>query len=88
VIGPDNASYSAFAARAGAGTERPRRFRPKLRTKLIGSGSRHEILARTRPRYVSEDELFALTPGGLRWYSLPGCDLWCRRPRREHPARK
>ena len=74
---------------AAPGTERPRRFRPKLRYELIGCGLHgHEILGTDAAALRPEDELFARESGGLRWYRCLRCDSWLALTPPEHPARK
>src|SRR6266568_4164941 len=74
---------------AAPGTERPRRFRPKLRYELIGCGLHgHEILGMDAAALRPEDELFARDSGGLRWYRCLRCDSWLALTPPEHPARK
>src|SRR6266704_7148596 len=68
---------------AAPGTERPRRFRPKLRYELIGCGLHgHEILGTDAAALRSEDELFARDSGCLR------CDSWLPLTPPGHPTRK
>ena len=74
---------------AAPGTEKPRRFRPKLRYELIGCGLQgHEILGTDAATLRPEDELFARESGGLRWYRCLRCDSWVALSPPEHPARK
>jgi len=74
---------------AAPGTEKPRRFRPKLRYELISCGLQgHEILGTDASALRSEDELFARESGGLRWHRCLRCDSWVALPPPEHPARK
>jgi len=71
------------------GTEKPRRFRPKLRYELIDCGLHgHELLGTDAAALRPEDELFARESGGLRWYRCMRCDSWLALPPPEHPARK
>src|ERR1700722_14355254 len=59
------------------GTERPRRYRPKLRYELLGCGLHgHELLGTDATTLRPEDELFAWESGGLRWYRCLRCDSW------------
>jgi uncharacterized membrane protein (DUF2068 family) len=82
----DNPSSAHVAA---PGTEKPRRFRPKLRYELIGCGLHgHEILGADAAALRPEDELFARESGGLRWYRCLRCDSWLALPPPEHPTRK
>src|ERR1700755_2665344 len=84
-----NASTPPSPHVAAPGTERPRRFRPKLRYELIGCGLHgHEILGTDAAALRAEDELFARDSGGLRWYRCLRCDPGLALPPREHPARK
>jgi len=71
------------------GTEKPRRFRPKLRYELISCGLQgHEILGADAETLRPEDELFARDSGGLRWYRCMRCDSWLPLTPPEHPTRK
>ena len=81
-----NASTPPSPHVAAPGTERPRRFRPKLRYELIGCGLHgHEILGTDAAALRAEDELFARDSGGLRWYRCLRCDSWLALPRRSIP---
>ena len=72
---------------AAPGTEKPRRFRPKLRYELIGCGLHgHEILGTDAAALRPEDELFARESGGLRWYRCLRCDSWLALPRPDKPT--
>jgi uncharacterized membrane protein (DUF2068 family) len=74
---------------APPGTEKPRRFRPKLRYELIGCGLHgHEILGTDAAALRAEDELFARESGGLRWYRCMRCDSWVALTPPDQPARK
>ena len=74
---------------AAPGTEKPRRFRPRLRYELISCGLHgHEILGADAAALRPEDELFARESGGLRWYRCMRCDSWLALPPPEHPTRK
>ena len=84
-----NASTPPAPHVAAPGTERPRRFRPKLRYELIGCGLHgHEILGTDAAALRPGDELFARDSGGLRWYRCLRCDSWLPLTPPEHPARK
>ena len=84
-----NADSPSPAHVAAPGTEKPRRFRPKLRYELIGCGLHgHEILGADAAALRPEDELFARESGGLRWYRCLRCDSWLALPPPEHPTRK
>jgi uncharacterized membrane protein (DUF2068 family) len=62
---------------AAPGTERPRRYLPKLRYELIGCGLHgHELLGTDAAALRAEDSLFARDAGGLRWYRCLRCDSW------------
>jgi uncharacterized membrane protein (DUF2068 family) len=62
---------------APPGTERPRRYRPKLRYELIDCGLHgHELLGTDAARLRDEDALFAREGDGLRWYRCLRCDSW------------
>jgi len=84
-----DASTPSPAHVAAPGTEKPRRFRPKLRYELIDCGMHgHEILGTDAAALRPEDELFARESGGLRWYRCLRCDSWLALPAPHHPARK
>jgi uncharacterized membrane protein (DUF2068 family) len=84
-----NAGTPPSAQVAPPGTERPRRFRPKLRYELIGCGLHgHEILGTDAAALRPEDELFARESGGLRWYRCMRCDSWVALTPPDHPTRK
>src|SRR5580692_9491781 len=86
-----NADTPPSAHLAAPGTEKPRRFRPKLRYELIGCGLHgHEILGTDAAALRPEDSLFARESGGLRWYRCMRCDSWLAlsppdSPTAEHP---
>src|SRR5580693_8599078 len=74
---------------AAPGTEKPRRFRPKLRYELVGCGLHgHEILGTDASALRPEDELFARESGGLRWYRCLRCDSWVALTPPDHPTQK
>jgi uncharacterized membrane protein (DUF2068 family) len=60
------------------GTERPRRFRPRLRYELIGCALHgHELLGTDVAHVRPEDALvLRLDADGLRWYRCLRCDSW------------
>ncbi len=69
------------------GTERPRRFRPKLRYELIDCGLHgHELLGTDAARLRGEDGLFAREADGLRWYRCLRCDSWVALSPPSHPS--
>jgi uncharacterized membrane protein (DUF2068 family) len=71
------------------GTERPRRYRPKLRYELIGCGLHgHELLGTDAAGLRPEDALFARDAGGLRWYRCLRCDSWLPLPPPVRSTRK
>ena len=76
---------------AAPGTERPRRYLPKLRYELVGCGLHgHELLGTDAAALRAEDSLFARDSDGLRWYRCLRCDSWValcppERPRVPHP---
>ena len=72
---------------AAPGTERPRRYRPRLRYELIGCGLHgHELLGTDAQTLRAQDALFARESGGLRWYRCLRCDSWVALSPPEHPA--
>jgi uncharacterized membrane protein (DUF2068 family) len=71
------------------GTERPRRYLPKLRYELLGCGLHgHELLGTDAAELRPEDELFARESGGLRWYRCLRCDSWLALTPPDQPTRK
>jgi len=59
------------------GTERTKRFRPKLRWELIGCGLHgHELIGTDAAEVRSEDHLLVREADGLRWYRCLRCDSW------------
>ena len=59
------------------GTERTRRFRPKLRWELIGCGLHgHELVGTDAVGVRLEDHLLVRESDGLRWYRCLRCDSW------------
>jgi uncharacterized membrane protein (DUF2068 family) len=72
-----NADPPVTTTQAPPGSERPRRFRPKLRYELIGCGLHgHELLGTDAAALRPEDAIFARESGGLRWYRCLRCDSW------------
>ena len=72
-----NTGTPAPAPTAAPGTERPRRYLPKLRYELIGCGLHgHELLGTDAAGFRAADQLFARESGGLRWYRCLRCDSW------------
>jgi uncharacterized membrane protein (DUF2068 family) len=77
------------------GTERPRRWQPRLRYELIGCGLHgHELLGTDVAEVRPEDALVMRSDAqGLRWYRCLRCDSWLpllppERPERQHlPSR-
>ena len=76
------------------GTERPRRYRPKLRYELIDCGLHgHELLGTDAARLRDEDDVFAREADGVRWYRCLRCDSWLplgapRQPTAQYPPRR
>jgi len=76
------------------GTDRRRRFRPKLRWELIGCGIHgHELIGTDAVEIRPEDHLVVREGDGLRWYRCLRCDSWLpiapptSAPNRYPPAR-
>lgn len=90
----DTTDPARVDAVAPPGTERPQRFRPRLRYELIGCGLHgHELLGTDAAALRDEDAVFARESGGLRWYRCLRCDSWLplRRPMAPtvaHPPRR
>jgi uncharacterized membrane protein (DUF2068 family) len=79
----------ATAPTAAPGTERTRRYRPKLRYELIGCGLHgHELLGTDAAELRDGDQLFARETGGLRWYRCLRCDSWVVLTPPAQPARR
>jgi uncharacterized membrane protein (DUF2068 family) len=71
------AGQDAEGVLAPPGTERTRRYRPKLRYELIGCGLHgHELLGTDAARLRPQDAIFAREDDGLRWYRCLRCDSW------------
>jgi uncharacterized membrane protein (DUF2068 family) len=77
---------------APPGTEKPRRFRPKLHYELLVCGSAgHELIGLDAAELRPEDALVARPgPEGLRWHRCLRCDSWLlletpAAPARQHP---
>ncbi len=80
-------NQAAAQAAAPPGTERPRRYLPKLRYELVGCGLHgHELLGTDAAELRPDDDLFARESGGLRWYRCMRCDSWVALPPPERPA--
>src|SRR2546430_1195372 len=89
VIGQMSGENPPRAHVAAPGTERPRRFRPKLRYELIGGGLHgHETRGREAADRPPEDEIFPRDSGGRRWYRCMRCDSWLALAPPSRPARK
>jgi uncharacterized membrane protein (DUF2068 family) len=78
------------AARQPPGTERPRRFRPKLRYELIGCALHgHELLGTEVAEVRPEDALLMREDSdGVRWYRCLRCDSWLPLPPPTEPQRR
>jgi uncharacterized membrane protein (DUF2068 family) len=82
-----DANTTAPALTAAPGTERPRRYRPRLRYELIDCGLHgHELLGTDAAQLRPEDGLFARDAGGLRWYRCLRCDSWVALSPPQNPA--
>jgi uncharacterized membrane protein (DUF2068 family) len=94
VLGGDGHEIADGVLITAPGTERPRRYRPKLRYELIGCGLHgHELLGTDAAQLRPEDGLFAREAGGLRWYRCLRCDSWVvlgppGRPAVRHPPHR
>ena len=88
MAGSSTAMNSDTPARLAApGTERPRRYRPRLRYELIGCGLHgHELLGTDAQTLRAQDVLFARESDGLRSYRCLRCDSWVALSPPEHPA--
>jgi uncharacterized membrane protein (DUF2068 family) len=59
------------------GTERTKRFRPKLRWELIGCGLHgHELVGTDAAKVRPSDYVVVREEQGLRWYRCLRCDSW------------
>src|ERR1700760_2767975 len=84
-----NADSPSSAHAAAPGTEKPRRFRPKLRYELISCGLQgHEILGTDASALRPEDELFARESGGWGGSGSRRGASGAALPPPEHPATK
>jgi uncharacterized membrane protein (DUF2068 family) len=71
------------------GTERPPRFRPKLRYELIGCGLHgHELIGTDAAEIHPEDHLFVREGDNLRWYRCVRCDSWLPLPPPSAPKQR
>jgi uncharacterized membrane protein (DUF2068 family) len=71
------------------GTQRPRRFRPRLHWELIVCGfSGHELEGTDAAQVRPEDRLFVRETDGVRWYRCLRCDSWLPLPDPGEPARE
>ena len=77
-VATDDASPGAGSALSRMpGTERTRRFRPKLRWELIGCGLHgHELVGTDAAAVRPEDHLLVREADGVRWYRCLRCDSW------------
>jgi len=75
-VPPEPAGRTSELARL-PGTERTRRFRPRLRWELIGCGLHgHELVGTDAAEVRPEDHLLVREADGLRWYRCLRCDSW------------
>jgi uncharacterized membrane protein (DUF2068 family) len=71
------------------GTQRPRRFRPRLHWELLACGvAGHELVGTDAAGVRPEDDLFVREHDGVRWYRCLRCDSWLPLPGPERPARQ
>lgn len=74
---------------APPGTERPQRWRPKLRYELLGCGLHgHELVGADVAELRAQDGLFARDGGVVRWFRCLRCDSWLPLPPPDQPARR
>jgi predicted membrane protein DUF2127 len=70
------------------GTQRPRRFRPRFHWELLACGvGGHELIGTDAAALRSEDAVYALEIGAVRWYRCVRCDSWVPLSRPEQPSR-
>jgi uncharacterized membrane protein (DUF2068 family) len=87
--GPAPEPAPASGLTAAPGTERPRRYRPKLRYELIDCGLHgHELLGTDAATLRAEDSIFARESGGVRWYRCLRCDSWVALSPPRQPAQR
>lgn len=68
------------------GTQKPRRFRPKLHWELIACGfAGHELVGTDAAHVGSEHRVFVREHDGARWYRCLRCDSWLPLPPPEAP---
>jgi uncharacterized membrane protein (DUF2068 family) len=71
------------------GTQRPRRFRPRLHWELIVCGFRgHELEGTDAAHVRDEDRVFVRQIDGVRWYRCLRCDSWLPLPPPTRPTRE
>ena len=69
------------------GTQKPRRFRPRLHWELIACGFAGHELVGTDAAHV-EDGVYAREIEGVRWYRCLRCDSWLPLPPPASPTRE
>jgi uncharacterized membrane protein (DUF2068 family) len=76
-VAPDDTPETTPPLAQLPGTERTRRFRPKLRWELLGCGLHgHELVGTDAAIVQPEDNLLVREADGLRWYRCLRCDSW------------
>lgn len=87
-LAPVTDRTGTFVMTAPPGTDKPRRFRPKLRYELLGCGLHgHELLGTQAEALRPADAIFARQdPAGFRWYRCLRCDAWVPLDDPAHPT--
>jgi len=71
------------------GTQRPRRFRPRLHWELLACGvGGHELIGTDAARVRPEDSAIVREIDGVRWYRCVRCDSWLPLPPSASPTRE
>ena len=71
------------------GTQKPRRFRPRLHWELLSCGvAGHELVGTDAAALRAEDALYAREEAGVRWYRCLRCDSWVPLPEPAEPVRR
>jgi len=73
---------------APPGTQKPRRFFPRLHWELLACGAAgHELVGTDAEELRPEDGVFARELDGMRWYRCLRCDSWLPLPDPSAPTR-
>jgi uncharacterized membrane protein (DUF2068 family) len=71
------------------GTQKPRRFVPRLHWELLVCGvAGHELIGMDAAEVRPQDAAVVREAGGIRWYRCVRCDSWLPLEPPEHPAQR